>query len=79
MRKARIPAPPPDWVDEIVAPLQAILTTEETMTVLRCSRRSVTRLIASGRLRSVRQSGGSRNLIPRSAIAEYLRGLEGAA
>ena len=79
MRKVSVAAPPPDWADEIVEPLPSLVTMEETMGLLRCSRRSVTRLIASERLQAVRQSGGGRQLIPRSALAQYLRSLKGAA
>jgi excisionase family DNA binding protein len=78
MRKVQ-PAPPEDWVKEIVEPLASLVTMEETMVVLRCSRRTLTRLLSSGRIHSVRRNGGCRQLIPRSSIAEYLRGLEGAA
>ncbi|MES1178963.1 MAG: helix-turn-helix domain-containing protein [Myxococcales bacterium] len=67
----------PTWVEETIAPLPPVATIKETATALRCSRRSIDRLVASGRLHSVRQEG--RRLIPRSAVAEYLRSLESAA
>jgi len=78
MRKA-VPPTTLDWADETVAALPELATVPEVMRVLRASQSSLYRLMATGRIRSIRTSGGSRRLIPRSAIAEYLRRLEGAA
>lgn len=80
MRKASASAPLPEWVQETVAELPPIATMEETMKFLRCSRRTLTRLLSSGRLRAVRISkGGSPQMIPRYAIGAYLASLEHAA
>jgi excisionase family DNA binding protein len=48
--------------------------------VLRCSRRSGYRLADSGRIHALRatDAGSSRLLIPRDALARYLRTLAGA-
>ena len=70
-----------DWIAEAVAPLPAIAMPGEVCKVLRITRRHLYRLIESGRLQAVKPPGSkkARLKIPRSAVAEYLRGLELAA
>lgn len=48
------------------------LTIDEAGNALRKSRRTITRMIARGQLRSVKT--GARVLVPRDAVAEILRG-----
>lgn len=69
-----------DWVDEVVAKLPPIITTDEALSLLRTSRRNFYRLVASGRLRTLKQAegGSARHLIPRTEFARYLRSLEAA-
>lgn len=67
------------WVDEALAGTPALLTVEETIGILRMSRRSFYRLLSTGRINAFRASetGSSRNLVPRSEVARYLRSLAG--
>jgi len=69
----------PDWITEALRGASALLTTPEACAILRCGRRNLYRLTASGRLKGVRahDSGSSRLLIPRASMEAYLRGLEG--
>ena len=64
-----------DMIDAIIADLPALVIAEEATQVLRCSDRHLRRLIRSGALRAIKhtESGGSRVLIPRAALADYLR------
>jgi len=80
MRKTAQPTTP-DWADETVSSLPELATVPEVMRVLRASQSSLYRLMATGQIQSIRTSGGSKRLIPRSALAQYLRSrrLEGAA
>lgn len=67
----------PDWIDETLAGYPPLLTVQEAMGVIRTSRRNFSRLLADGRIKSVRaaEGGSSRHLIPRSELARYLRAL----
>lgn len=71
----------PHWATELVGDLPALLTVEEVMGTLRCSRRHLSRLTATGKLLGLRDkhAGNSRLLIPKKSLEEYLRGLEGLA
>lgn len=66
-----------DWIDEVLEPLPDLLTADDCRRLLRCSRRSVARRIATGRLTAIREieTGGARVLIPKPAMRSYLRGL----
>lgn len=66
------------WIDDTVAELPPLLTTDEAMRVLRTSRRNLYRWIAAGKLGAVRGGvgGSARVLVPRAAISEYLRSME---
>lgn len=70
-----------DWVETILADLPPLVTVDEAMTALRCSRRSLYRLTSGGRLLALRQehAGSSKLLIPKTSIAAYLRSLQEAA
>lgn len=70
--------PEKDWIDSTIEALPAFLTMDEAAKVLRLSKRTIARLVADGRLGSVRhgESGGARRLIPRQAVDAYLRSLE---
>ncbi len=68
------------WIADAVAGLPALCTTDEACSVLRCSRRHLYRLLSCGKLRAVKAgAGASRVLVPRAAVADYLRGLSEAA
>jgi excisionase family DNA binding protein len=69
-----------DWVDEAVEGLPPLLKTSEAAKVLRTTTRTLYRWIAVGRLKTVKRPGAhsSTVLIPKSAIVDYLRGLEAA-
>jgi len=71
----------PDWAAKLVASLPPLATVAEVTAVLRCSRRTVHRLAAAGRLRNLRHNGtgSSRLLFPRDDVADYLRSLDLAA
>ncbi|MEV0618585.1 helix-turn-helix domain-containing protein [Nonomuraea sp. NPDC050404] len=58
----------------VVYPGQALYDVEETVVVLRLSRRYLYEQIRSGRLRSVK--AGRARRVPASAIAEYVALLE---
>jgi excisionase family DNA binding protein len=72
-----------DWIADTLADLPALLTTDEACTALRVSRRNLYRWISTGRLHAVKtaagNTGGGRVLVPRTAVAAYLRSLESAA
>ena len=67
----------PDWVDEAVAGLPALVTTAEAIKVLRTTQRNLYRWIAIGKITAVKHGcgGSSRVLIPKPALVKYLRGL----
>ncbi len=67
----------PNWIVEALAGLPPILTTDEVCRVLRCTRRHLYRMQASGLIPGVRakESGSSRVLVPRSSLEGYLRSL----
>jgi excisionase family DNA binding protein len=71
----------PTWIQKTIAKLEPHATTEEAMAALRCSRRTLSRLISSGRIHAVRRSPGgpSRLMITSDSIAAYLCSLEHAA
>jgi excisionase family DNA binding protein len=68
-----------DWIDEALAALPPICTTEEAQSVLRMGRRNLYRLISAGRIKTIKGSegGSARRLIPKSALASYLRSIDG--
>ena len=76
-----MPTPQPTWITETIEPLPMLLTTAEAARALRMSTRNLRRLYNAGRIKTVRscETGSSRVLVPRAAIAAYLRTLEGAA
>lgn len=67
-----------DWIADAVGTLKPLATVNETCAVLRTSTRNLRRMIATGRLKSVRarESGSSRVLVPRVEIEHYLRSLQ---
>lgn len=67
----------PDWVCDVVASLQPLVTVAEAARALRMSERNLRRLIVAGRIVRLRarESGSSRVLIPRREIERYLRSL----
>lgn len=71
----------PDWVDEALATAPPLLTVLEAAVLLRMSRRQFYRLLSVGRIKAFRstESGSSRNLVPKTEIARYLRTLAGEA
>ena len=71
--------PGKDWISELTADLPPLITTDEAAKLLRTTRRNIYRQIELGRLHSVQQAhgGSSRHLIPRTAVGQYLRSLEG--
>jgi len=70
-----------DWVEEAISGVPALATVVESAALLRMSPRNFYRLIAAGKVRSVRSSegGSSPHLVPRGELARYLRSLEGKA
>lgn len=63
----------PAWIAASVADLPVFLTLPEAAQTLRMSERQVYRLVETGRLVMFSKGGkGSRKLVPRAAIAEYL-------
>jgi len=68
-----------DWIAEVVRELPSLATAEEAARALRTSPRNLRRMIAAGRIVAVRSrdSGSSRVLVPRSAIASYLASCAG--
>jgi excisionase family DNA binding protein len=67
---------PPRALD--VAELGSLATASEACTVLRCSRRTLARLVATGRLRAAKRAerGSSPLLVPRAELQRYLAGLQ---
>lgn len=70
----------PQWVADVLASCPPMLTYADVANVLRCSPRTVSRLIADGRLVAVRTvpGGSSRVTVPRAELRKYLSSL-GAA
>jgi excisionase family DNA binding protein len=68
----------PQWIEDAIAALPALVTTDEAASALRMSKRTLARNLADGRIKSVRhgEGGAARRLIPRGALAAYLRSLE---
>lgn len=66
-----------EWIADVVATLRPLCTIDEAAELLRTSTRNLRRLIAAGRIETVRsrQGGGSRVLIPRVELGRFLRGL----
>ena len=67
-----------DWVRDVITMLPPLATISETAETLRMSRRTVSRLLAQGRLDAVRTGvggGSSRVLIARAELARFLRRL----
>jgi excisionase family DNA binding protein len=64
------------WIEDVIADLPELVTTDEARLALRMSRRHLYRQIAAGRLQAVRRGVGRRVLLPRAAIAAYLRQME---
>jgi excisionase family DNA binding protein len=66
-----------DWVSETVATLAPLATAKEAAAFLRCNTRTLRRMIADGRIKSIRgrETGSSPVLVPRGEIERYLRGL----
>ena len=66
------------WVDDVVAELPSLVPADEAMRVLHVSRRTLGRLLATGRLRGHRpcESGSSRVLIPRAELKRYLQSMQ---
>lgn len=64
----------PDWIAHAIEGLPALMTAHEAAAALRCSRRTLGRLAATGQLQARRAAhgGSSRLLVPREALAEYL-------
>lgn len=63
----------PEWVEDVLADLPALVTVGEAANALRCSTRTIARYIASGRLRAAKAGEGSaRVLIPRRAVGDFL-------
>lgn len=68
--------PKRDWISEAIGSLPALVTAKEATAVLRCSRRTLAREIARGRIDAVRQGDGcAKVLVPRAELARYLEGL----
>jgi excisionase family DNA binding protein len=67
---------PPRSID--VGELGSLATAAEACGVLRCSRRTLARLVATGRLRAAKRShgGSSPLLIPRAELRRYLDALQ---
>jgi len=71
---------PPDWIDEAVASVPELARIDEVARVLRASRRTITRKIASGEIGAVGGGGGSAAvLIPRDSVRAYLATLPTSA
>ena len=69
-----------DWIADTVSNLPELLTTDEVVRVLRTSRRNLYRWISIGKLSAVKSGlgGSARILVPRAAIAAFLRQMEAA-
>jgi len=73
--------PERDWADQLVADLPTLATATEAVEVLRCSKRTLYRLVSAGHMHAIRHAtgGSARLLIPRAELARYLRSLDLAA
>lgn len=63
-----------DWIEDALTDVPRLATLEETARLLRCSKRTVTRAIAAGRLGAITLGeGGSAGVrVPRAKLREYL-------
>jgi len=62
-----------DELAQLVADLPPLLTIEETARVLRISRRTLAKVLAAKRIRTIRPTcSGGRVLIPRTALHAFL-------
>lgn len=61
-----------EWQSGVAAELPQLLTQPECALLLRCSTRTVRRLAAIGRLKTVRVTPGSRPLVTRAEILRVL-------
>jgi hypothetical protein len=70
-----------DWIDEAVGGLPPLVTTEETLKLLRICRRTFYKLVSLGKIKTLKQSTAhsAKHMVPRAEIARYLRSLEGRA
>ncbi len=66
------------WIQELVAQLPTLSTSNELLPVLRIGRRRLTELVAQGLIRPLQHTNerGSKLLFPRHEIARYLNALE---
>jgi hypothetical protein len=66
-----------DWIDEVVGALPPIVTSEEAFKLLRISRRSFYKLVALGKIKTLKQSTAhsAKHMVVRSELARYLRSL----
>lgn len=69
------------WIDVAVADLRPLSTAKELLPVLRCSRRTLSKLVAEKRLKPVQHERvrGSALLFPRAEVRRYLLELADAA
>ena len=69
---------PPAWVAEAVSSLPPLATVAEVGALLRISRRTVERYLASGEITAASRGvgGHGRVLIPRGSVADYLARLQ---
>lgn len=65
------------WIDVAVADLRPLSTAKELLPVLRCSRRTLSKLVAEKRIRAVQHERvrGSALLFPRAEVRRYLEEL----
>jgi excisionase family DNA binding protein len=68
------------WVDDAVRDFPPIATIAETVKYLRISERDFYRAVAAGRIKTIRRNGpGSRVIVPRASVREYLAALAEAS
>lgn len=70
-----------DWVEAALEGLPPLVKTKEAAKALRTTPRTLYRWIALGRIATVKRPGGDASalLIPKAALATYLRSLEQGA
>lgn len=68
-----------DWADDAVAGLPPLCTSGEVAAFLRLSPRQIYRYLSAGKLPSLQHQRGGQVLIPRVALAQYLREASRAA
>jgi len=62
-----------DMIEDVLSGLPKLCTIDECADLLRCSKRTITRMIARGELNaSTSRSGSERVLVPRLALRAYL-------